>query len=163
MTRRNRSLFFVAATLAAVAAVLVPLAASATDGHRLMISERNQLTSFNPATGSGTQSGTWDAAGAVNDEGTVDVTFTVVPDGDGKGILSGTHVLTSPTGTITIETTRAFVRPFPPPTRAMAEGQWEIAGATGAYAGLSGRGKIYATADFTDGEITIVRDGMANG
>jgi hypothetical protein len=162
MTRRNRSVFFVAATLAAVATVLVPLAASATDGHRLMISERNQLTSFDPATGSGTQSGTWDAAGAVNDEGTVDVTFTVVPDGDGKGILSGTHVLTSPTGTITIET-RAFVRPFPPPARAMAEGQWEVAGATGAYAGLSGRGKIYATADFTDGEITIVRDGMANG
>lgn len=43
----------------------------------------------------------------------------------------------------------------------MAEGTWEIVSGTGAYADLKGRGKIYATADFTTGEITIVRDGTA--
>jgi hypothetical protein len=124
---------------------------------RVMISERMQLTS--PTT----QAGTWVGAGGVNDAGSGTATFTVVPYGDGKGLLTGTHVLTSSSGTITIETT-AFVRPFPPPTppRAMAEGTWKIVSGTGAYADLEGRGKVYATADFTTGEITIVRDGSAN-
>jgi hypothetical protein len=124
---------------------------------RVMISERMQLTS--PTT----QEGTWVGTGAVNDAGSGSATFTVVPHGDDKGLLTGTHVLSGASGTITIETT-AFVRPFPPPTppRAMAEGTWRIVSGTGAYAELEGRGKIYATADFTTGEITIVRDGSAS-
>lgn len=124
---------------------------------RVMISERMQLT------GPTTQAGTWVGTGAVNDAGSGSATFTVVPQGGDKGLLTGTHVLTSASGTITIETT-AFVRPFPPPTppRAMAEGTWEIVGGTGAYADLDGRGKVYATADFTTGEITIIRDGTAS-
>jgi hypothetical protein len=129
---------------------------AANSEQRVMISERMQLTS--PTT----QAGTWVGAGAVNDAGSGTATFSVVPSGDGKGLLTGTHVLTGSSGTITIETT-AFVRPFPPPSppRAMAEGIWEIVSGTGAYADLEGRGKIYATADFTTGEITIVRDGSA--
>jgi hypothetical protein len=124
---------------------------------RVMISERMQLTS--PTT----QAGTWVGAGAVNDAGSGTATFTVVPAGDDRGLLTGTHVLTGSSGTITIETT-AFVRPFPPPSppRAMAEGTWKIVSGTGAYADLEGRGKVYATADFTTGEITIARDGTAN-
>jgi hypothetical protein len=123
---------------------------------RVMISERMQLT------GPTTQAGTWVGTGVVNDAGSGTATFTVVPHGHGTGLLTGTHVLTGSSGTITIETT-AFVRPFPPPTppRAMAEGTWEIVSGTGAYADLEGRGRIYATADFTTGEITIVRDGNA--
>jgi hypothetical protein len=123
---------------------------------RVMISERMQLT------GPNTQAGTWVGAGAVNDAGSGAATFTVVPHGNDAGLLTGTHVLTGSSGTITIETI-AFVRPFPPPTppRAMAEGTWRIVGGTGAYADLKGRGKVYATADFATGEITIVRDGSA--
>lgn len=124
---------------------------------RVMISERMQLTS--PTT----QAGTWVGAGAVNDAGSGTATFTVVPQGDDIGLLTGTHVLTGSSGTITIETV-AFVRPFPPPTppRVMAEGTWKVVSGTGAYADLEGRGKVYATADFTTGEITIVRDGSSN-
>ena len=146
-----------------VAASLVGLAGqedrvlAADAQRRVMISERMQLTS--PTT----QAGTWVGAGAVNDAGSATATFTVVPHGDDVGLLTGTHVLTGSTGTITIETT-AFVRPFPPPTppRVMAEGTWKVASGTGAYADLKGRGKIYATGDFATGEITIVRDGTAN-
>jgi hypothetical protein len=45
------------------------------------------------------------------------------------------------------------------PDTPIARGQWRVVGATGVYAGLQGRGKIYATADFTNGQITIARDG----
>jgi len=153
MTRR-RGVLLVGGLVAAVGIALVPLAGAASEDQRLMISERNQLTS--PTT----QQGTWVGAGAVNDAGAANVTFALVADGDGKGLLTGAHVLTGSAGSITVET-KAWVRPFPPETRIMAEGTWKIVAATGAYAGLKGRGKVYATADLTTGEITIVRDGSA--
>jgi hypothetical protein len=142
---------------AAASLIVLPLASSASEQRRVMISERNQLSS--PTT----QVGTWVGAGAVNDAGTVVAEFTLTPMAN-KALLTGTHVLTSSNGTITIQT-NAWVRPFPPPTpaRAMAEGTWKVTAGTGAYTGLQGRGKVYATADFTTGEITIVRDGSATG
>jgi hypothetical protein len=152
---RRRHLLFVLAGVGAAVLTMLPLAASASDQRRVMISERNQLTS--PTT----QAGTWVGAGAVNDSGTVTAEFTLTPRGQ-KALLAGTHVLVGSEGSITVET-KAWVRPFPPPTppRAMAEGTWKIIAGTGSYAGLEGRGKVYATADFTTGEITIVRDGSA--
>lgn len=156
MRKRRRMAFALGGFLVALTVVLVPVAVASDAEHRLMISERMQLVD------PGTQKGTWVGAGAVNDAGEANATFTVVPHGDGKGLLRGTHILTSSEGSITIET-RAWVRPFPPPTppRAMAEGTWRIMSGTGAYADLEGQGKVYATADFTTGEITIVRDGTA--
>ncbi|MGH2572145.1 MAG: hypothetical protein ACRDGU_01425 [Actinomycetota bacterium] len=156
MRKRRRTFFTLVGLAVALTVVLVPLAGASDAEHRLMISERMQLTD------PGTQEGTWVSAGAVNDAGEGTATFTVVPHGDSKGLLTGTHVLIGSEGTITIET-RAWVRPFPPPTppRAMAEGTWRIVSGTGAYAGLQGQGKVFATADFTTGEITIVRDGTA--
>lgn len=74
--------------------------------------------------------------------------------------LSGTHVLTGSDGTITIET-NARLRPFPPQERARVEGGGKIVDESGAYARLHDQGKVYATTDFTTGEITIVRDGTA--
>jgi hypothetical protein len=43
----------------------------------------------------------------------------------------------------------------------MVEGTWKLIASTGAYVELKAQGKLYATADFTTGEITIVRDGSA--
>jgi hypothetical protein len=147
----------VALVLAAAAATLVPLAASAFANHRVMISERNL------ATGPTTQAGTFVAAGSVNDSGTVAVTFSIQQHGAHKGLLTGTHVLTGSNGTITVQT-RAWVRPYPPPTppRVLVEGQWRVVSGTGAYAGLHGHGKVFATGDFTTGEITIIRRGEAH-
>jgi hypothetical protein len=151
---RSRLILLVLAGVAA-SLVALPLASSASDGQRLMISERNQLS------GPTSQVGTWVGAGAVNDSGSAVAEFELTPMA-GKALLTGTHVLTGANGTITIQT-RAWVRPFPPPTppRAMAEGTWKMIAGTGAYAGLEARGKVYATADFTTGEITILRDGSA--
>ena len=118
-----------------------------------MISERLQLTSSDTAAGS------WVGASALSDAGSATATFTLAPDGN-HGRLSGTHVLTGSDGTITIET-NAHLRPFPPQERARVEGSWKIVGGTGAYARFHGQGKVYATTDFTTGEITIVRDGIS--
>lgn len=153
---RRRFLLLAAAALAVVFAAL-PLSAAAHRQSRVILSERMQLT------GPNTQAGTWAAAGAINDAGTGTATFTVTPKGKNRGRLTGTHVLTSATGTITIQT-RATVFPYPPPAppRSWAKGHWRITSATGGYAGLRGRGRILATADFASGQITILREGHVN-
>jgi hypothetical protein len=158
----KRSLIVLAATAAAI--VALPLAATAGDEKRLVLTERMQLTSFDPATGEGTQAGTFVAAGAVNDAGSSTAVFRVTPGQGGCGELTGPHTFTGANGTITVFTT-ADVCPFPPPNppRSWARGKWRIIGATGGYAGLRGHGHIYATADFTNGEITIARDGKVRG
>lgn len=98
MRKRRRVLVVLTGLAVALAAALVPGAVASDAEQRVMITERMQLT------GPTTQQGTWVGAGAVNDAGQGSATFTVVPNGDGKGLLTGTHVLTGSAGTITIET-----------------------------------------------------------
>jgi hypothetical protein len=129
-------LALVVVTLASAFAVL-PFAASADSRERLVLDERMtiDLAAGNRA------AGTFASAGGVNDAGSATATFSV----DDRGNLTATHTL----------------RPFPPPDppRVFMRGTWSITGGTGAYADLEGRGKILAVADFTDGRLTIIRDG----
>ena len=152
-------LAFVAGAVVAVA-VALPLVASAGDQHRFVLTERMQLTSFDPATGEGTQAGTFAAAGAVNDAGLATVVFRISPGEGGCGLITGPHTFTGSGGSITVLTT-ADICPFPPPNppRSFVRGIWRIVGATGSYTGLHGHGNVFATADFTNGQITIARDG----
>jgi hypothetical protein len=151
--RRLSSVLGLAALLAALLA-LTPLGASAHDTKRVVISERMQFVPPNM------QSGTFVATGAINDAGSAAATFTLAPTANDRQLLEGAHVLTGSGGTITIET-RAYVHDSSPPSppRSHAVGHWWISAATGSYAGLAGRGEVIATADFTTGEITILRDG----
>jgi len=155
---------FLLATMAAITAMIaaLPLAASVRedDGERLVLTERMQVTSFNPATGEGTQGGTFAAAGAINDSGPAIATFRVTRGKDGCGILTGPHTYTGSTGTITVFT-KGMLCPYPPrnPPRSFADGTWRVTTASGAYEGLHGHGSVIATADFGNGEITIARDG----
>jgi hypothetical protein len=137
------------------------MASEASEDHRLIISQRMQ------ATLGGMQTGTWVAAGAINDAGTANATTVVVPHGGGKALVTATHVLTSPAGMLQLKS-HTWLRPFPPPTpnRVMVEGTWQLVAATGAYANLHAHGKLYATVspgvvDPGPKEITIVRDGSA--
>ena len=104
------------------------------------------------------QVGTWVAAGAINDAGsaTAEVS-TDLTNGHG----TGTHILTSSAGTLTLQE-EVRIQPWPPPTprRLMIEGTWKLIEATGAYAGLKARGKTYATVDRVKvpPEITFIRD-----
>jgi hypothetical protein len=110
--------------------------------------------------GPGQQTGTWVAAGAINDAGSATANSTV----DASGRVTATHILMSAAGTITLESDTQL-RPFPAPTpgRQLVDGRWTLSAATGAYAGLSARGRLYATIDRTTNPpvITIVRDGNA--
>lgn len=121
----------------------------------LKISQR-----MNPGEQAGTQVGTWVVAGAINDAGSATAQVSVDPTGRG----TGTHILTSSAGTLTLDED-VRIQPFPPPTprRLMVEGTWRLVAATGAYADLKARGKIYATVDREKDppEITFVRDGRA--
>ena len=155
MTSRSSNALAVLVVLA-LAIAAVPLAGAASEDERLMISQRMQ------STGPGTQAGTWVAAGAVNDAGTAVATLASEPHGGGKGLVTATHILSSSSGTMTFESqTWARPTPAPSPPRVMVEGTWKLIASTGAYAELRALGKLYATADFTTGEITIVRDGSA--
>ena len=133
-----------------------PLASGASEDQRLLISQRMQ------AEGGGTQTGTWVAAGAINDAGIATATSVVVEHGDKKALIRATHVLNSPDGMIMLESD-TWLRPFPAPAppRVMVEGTWNLVAATGPYADLRARGKLYATVDHTTREITIVREGNA--
>jgi hypothetical protein len=132
----------------------VPASGVAPKGQRLIISQRMKAT--NP----GRQSGTWVGAGSINDAGHVDATAVVVEHGGGKALIKATHTLAGVDGTITLES-HTWFRPFPPPTppRVMVRGQWKQIAATGVYADMDSRGRLYATVDQTTGEITIVRVG----
>jgi hypothetical protein len=147
---------------------MVPKASGASDDEPPMISERMG------APGGTQPTGTWIAAGAINDEGDATITTIVVtPDPDGgKASVTATHVLTSrgdPAQMIELSS-QSWLRPFPPPPpkrRVMVEGRWKLVAGTKAYANLRARGKLYATAADreVDGgpvrEITLVRDGSA--
>lgn len=152
MTKRRFLWVACAALLAGI-----PFRASADEGRRVVIAERNMIAAFDPATGRGTQVGTFHAAGAVSDTGTATADFTVTPTDDGRAILEGDHILSSAVGTLVVRS-RVTLSPYPSP-RVIAQGSWRIVAATGGYAGLAGRGKSLAVGDFTTFTATIMRDG----
>jgi hypothetical protein len=161
---KRRRLLALGGIVVVVGVVTVPLVATAGDERRIVLTERMQLTGFDPATGAGTQAGSFVSAGAVNDAGTAAATFTLVAAGGGCGTLEGTHVFTGSGGTLSVRT-EALACPFPPasPPRSFVRGRWEVVGGTGAYAGMTGTGRVFATGDFGTGVITIARDGKVKG
>jgi hypothetical protein len=147
---------------------------AASEGQRLVISQRMEAD-LN-AEGQPTEqfTGSWVAAGVIDDEGTATITQAqVTPRPGGKALVEAMHVLTSrddPAQTLELES-RTFLRPFPPPPpnrRVMLEGTWRLVAATEEDANLRARGRLYATlTDRVVGntrrrEITLVRDGSAD-
>lgn len=153
MSRR----IWIPAVMAALGAIfaIVPLAASGGSGGKVMIAERNVFTS------SSTQSGTFSIAGAISDSGTVSVEFTLTPRGDDRAFIDGDHVLQGSLGTLVVRT-HAMVFTGSAP-RVFVEGRWVVVSGTGAYAGMEGGGSVRAVADFTNGTVTIIREGAVNG
>jgi hypothetical protein len=149
-------------------------ASAASEGQRLMISQRMEADL--DAAGRPTElfTGRWVAAGAIDDEGTATITQTqVTQQPSGTALVVATHVLASrvdPTQTLELES-RTTLRPFPPQEpnrRVLVEGTWRLVEATKDYANLRARGRLFAT--ITDREvdenqeireITLVRDGSA--
>lgn len=147
---------------------MVPQPGEASNDQPLMISQRMR--------GRGTdQTGTWVAAGAIDDEGEARITqiqITPHPE-DGTALIEATHVLVSaddPDQMIELRS-RNTLQPFPPlepQHRVLTEGPWRLASGTKAYANLRARGRMYATVTdrvddqgVVDREVTLVRDGSA--
>jgi hypothetical protein len=150
--------------------------AASQDQRLLMISQRMDAPLDPDGRPTDDFTGSWVAAGAIDDEGSARITQAVVTQQDGgTATIEATHVLTGrgdPARTLTLKTSTTL-RPIPPPQpnrRVLVEGRWELVEATGAFAGLHADGKLYAT--ITDREvgenreireITLVRDGRRRG
>jgi hypothetical protein len=155
---KRRFLPLALGTVVAAAFATVPSVVFAGDARRVVIAERNTIVAFDPATGAGTQAGTFHAAGAISDTGSASSDFTVTPIGGDRAILEGDHILSSAAGTLVVRS-RVTLSPYPSP-RVIAQGTWKIVEATGTYAGLEGQGKSLAVGDFTTATATIMRDGV---
>lgn len=145
----------VAAALAlALFVVAVPFAGSTDEQKRLVIGF-NMAVSLNAPNATGT----FVAAGAVNDSGPATATVTLTPIGNDAAMEKGTHTLTGGLGTITIRF-RGRIRPLSSPHQ-FGKGSFKIVGGTGAYAGLRGKGKFILAADFTIGTLIGTYEGRA--
>jgi hypothetical protein len=146
----------VAGFAVAAALVAVPLTSASSVDTKLQIGASAHFT------GPTSAAGTFVAAGAIRDSGTVTVTnISVEPLGNqDDGQITATAVYTGTLGTFT-ETISGIVGPADNPHQA-ATGTFRIVAGTGAYAGTTGQGTFLAVADATTNQIVTTEDGQAN-
>jgi hypothetical protein len=143
----------IAVVAAGVLLVVLPLGAGASSDKRFVLAIQGAFT------GESTGEGTFSVAGAISDSGTVDVTFDVMPGrGDCIGV-SGDETFTTPNGSFMFAFTGRACSPSPDDPRSIFDARFTITGGTGAYAGISGRGKVTGENDFTDFTFTSIYDG----
>jgi hypothetical protein len=94
-------------------------------------------------------SGTFQAAGPINDSGTVtgQAIFGAAPSPN-RSAFQSTQTLTGALGTLTLRCTQ-LAKNFSDPTHIPSTGTCAVLNGTGAYAGLHGSGKLTGTADAT--------------
>ena len=140
------------------AAVAVPLAASADRNHRLVIGVR---VNFVPPS-SPHADGTFAACCAVNDNGAAqaDVTAFSVKN-DNTGAFEAIETFSGSQGSFRLAL-RGTTGPLSS-LRHIARGHWSVLDGTGAYAGMKGEGNFTAVTDETNGALTAINDGEAQG
>ena len=156
MRRKLRLLSVLAVAAASVAAL--PLAASADESQR---SERFAIGQHLSLTGPNSSQGTFAAAGAISDAGTVESSFTITPTGPDRGIIEGDQTFVGSRGSFVLHF-RGPAFPLTEP-RTMARGRATIVEGTGAYEDLEGRGRFVVVADLVAGTVTGSLDGRASG
>jgi hypothetical protein len=114
------------------------------------------ISLFGSLSGPNSADGTWSSTGSIDDVGGFTMTFDGSGSpGQGFKVLHSTFVLTGKQGTITLHST---LRQKPAsPLGVSLVGPLQIAGGTGAYAGINGQG----AADFSlvDGTLTGTMSG----
>jgi hypothetical protein len=153
----KRTAAYAVVALALVAAVVGPIAASGGSDQRLY------LGAYLHFTGPNTTAGTFVASGAIEDSGTVDVQhLAIVPTGhSGHGRLSGTQTYSSQLGTI-VTSFEGTAFPLSSPHE-VGLGRFEIVSGTGAYAGLTGRGKFQIVVDAVSNQLIETEIGNVRG
>jgi hypothetical protein len=121
--------------------------------------QTQQFRTIGNLTGPTTASGTWTATGLVEATGTYTETFRLAGE-----TIHAEKVLMSASGTIVIRT-QALLVSLDSCTVTFGAGSWQIADATGAYAGLKGGGTPQGTstsrANVCTGSIDVVHAGAA--
>jgi hypothetical protein len=139
--------------LAVVAALVFAAPAAATQP------QPQQFETIGQLTGPTTVSGTWTATGVVEATGTYIETFRFAGE-----TIHAEKVLVNSSGTIVLRT-RALVVWLDACTATFRAGSWQIAEATGAYAGLRGGGTPLATSSYGNvcsGNVEVVHAGAAD-
>ena len=156
MNRLHVWRLLVLATVALAAVVAVPLAASGERDHRLVIGVRLDFVSSSHAVG------TFAACCAVNDSGSAsaDITSFVAKPNGNEASFEATNTFVGTKGAFTISL-RGVTGPLDSP-RHVARGHWRVVEGSGAYAGLTGEGRLEAVTDETTGALTAVDDGQAH-
>ena len=138
------------------AAVAVPLAASADRDHRLVIGVRVNFVSSTHA------EGTFAACCAVNDNGAAQADITAFSvKNDDTGAFEAIETFAGSKGSFRLAL-RGTTGPLSS-LRHIARGHWSVLDGTGAYAGMRGEGNFTAVTDETNGALTAINDGEAQG
>jgi hypothetical protein len=144
-----------AAAVLGVGVASLPLAAPASATQP----QPQQFETIGHLTGPSTVAGTWTSTGVLNAAGTYTETFRF----EGSTI-HGVKVLTSVDGTIVLDT-RALVVWLDECTATLRAGHWQIADASGAYAGLKGGGSPNSTPEsfgnVCTGSVDVIHSGAA--
>ena len=146
----------IAIVAAGVLLVVLPLGAGASSSKRFVLAIQGTFTGPNSA------AGTFSVAGALSDSGTVDVTYDVLPGKRNCLIVPGDETFTTPNGSFTFHFSGTSCSPNPTDPTSIFDASFEITGGTGAFAGLSGKGKVTGENDFTDNTFTSIYDGNAH-
>lgn len=140
---------------AVVAAVSVPLAASADRDHRLVIGVRVTFPRSSPSHADGT----FAACCAVNDNGTAQADITAFTQKGDTGAFEAIETFVGSKGTFRLAL-RGTTGPLSS-LRHIARGRWRVLDGTGEYTELRGEGSFTALTDETDGALTAINSGEA--
>lgn len=152
---KRKLLPLVAALVAVAALVTVPLTAASSVDTKLQIGQ--SLRFLAP----GASSGTFVAAGAIRDSGTVTSRAVLTPFGNqDDGRLEGTETFVGRLGTFTTEFS-GIAGPVGTPHVA-GKGTFRIVDGTGAYAELRGQGTFLVVVDFSTLQAVRTDEGQAN-
>jgi hypothetical protein len=147
--------YTLAAAVLGVGVASLPLAAPASATQP----QPQQFETIGHLTGPSTVAGTWTSTGVLNAAGT----YTEIFRFEGSTI-HGVKVLTSAAGTIVLDT-RALVVWLDECTATLRAGHWQIADASGAYAGLKGGGSPNSTPEsfgnVCTGSVDVIHSGAA--
>jgi hypothetical protein len=151
------------ASIAAIAAVALPLSAQAAKPQTISLTFTMHSTSATTATGTWTS--TSDLSVLNGKSGTAVQTTKITGRGKGKGkktgqVVHGRKQVTASDGTFVLQ----FVGGIKPTgaTTSEVNGRFVLKKGTDAYAGLHGTGKIHAMLDSSSGSITAVYTGKAH-
>ena len=145
----------VLAAMVVTALAVLPLSAGANSDRRFVVAIRGNLNSDTDG------SGTFVAGGAISTSGTFDAPFTGTPINDRCLAITGDWIFTAPDGSFTFHGSGRGCATSRLDPRPVNDFTFKITAATGAYAGLAGRGSATGVADFTDGTFTTLFDGKA--